>query len=826
MKKWALIRKYIATGVLSAALLAGGSAAFAADSPDADSPDAIETVEAERDRELKEDETHDFSEDAEIIASEGDDAADQGDEDIIFKENETDFEDSEFFEEDAEVLLEEGEEESEAEELSGEAPTSGELKDSMSWKLESGVLIISGSGDMPDYAGPDETPWHESLSLIEKVVAEENITSIGSFAFASASILTEADLPSTLKKIGDSAFASCQALSSVSVPSGTQTIGEKAFANCAKLADVSIPDSVTSIGGSAFEGSSQVVIKGNFGQFAEKYAKEKGIPFAPLTQTSISSGSVTLSQTVYNYTGGACTPAVNVVMSVTPLKKDTDFTVSYKNNVNAGTATVTVTGKGNYKDSASKTFTINSISLASASVSGISNKTYTGSPVTQSPTVTLSGRTLVSGKDYALNYSNNVKVGTATVTIAGKGNYSGSIQKNFKIDKASLSTASVTNVENKTYNGKAQKQKPVVTVAGRKLKQGADYTVSYKNNVKIGTATMILKGKGSYKGTIKKKFKIKKASVADAVVTGISDRQYTGQPITQDLKVKVGKKTLRKGDDYSVSYSNNVNVGTATLTIKGKGNYKGKNTKSFRINKADIENASIQNVVDKPYTGKAQKQDPVITQSGRTLKRGVDYTLSYENNIAIGTAVMIVTGKGNYTGRRRVSFRIRLIPIKDARVSGIQDKEYTGSEVTQSITVSINGNTLKSGKDYTVSYKNNVSVGRAYIQITGNGSYTGTLTAGFNILPRRTTVTSASLVGTRMTVRWVSRGGIVDGYQIQYSTDRSFSDSGSITTLRVQGGDSSSTAFSLTAGKRYYVRIRTYKVSDGGTYYSYWSPAV
>ena len=147
--------------------------------------------------------------------------------------------------------------------------------------------------------------------------------------------------------------------------------------------------------------------------------------------TSKKQGTATITAKTYN--GKAQTQAVVVKDGTTTLKSGTDYTVSYKNNINAGTATVKITGKGNYTGTVSKTFTISAASIANATVSGVSNKTYTGSAQTQNPTVKVGDKTLVSGTDYELSYWNNYLPGTAWVDIAGKGDYEGTCGRSFGI---------------------------------------------------------------------------------------------------------------------------------------------------------------------------------------------------------------------------------------------------------------------------------------------------------------------------------------------------------------------------------------------------------
>ena len=154
-----------------------------------------------------------------------------------------------------------------------------------------------------------------------------------------------------------------------------------------------------------------------------------------LSRISISKASVTLSTSTYAYDGKAKKPSVTVKLNGKTLKNGTDYTVSYSNNTKVGTAKVTITGKGNYTGSVSKTYSIKN-NFKKATVSGISNKSYTGKNITQSITVKYNGKTLKNGTDYTVSYSSNKNIGTATVKIAGKGSYTGTITKTFKINPA------------------------------------------------------------------------------------------------------------------------------------------------------------------------------------------------------------------------------------------------------------------------------------------------------------------------------------------------------------------------------------------------------
>ncbi|MFR4121233.1 MAG: Ig-like domain-containing protein [Lachnospiraceae bacterium] len=249
--------------------------------------------------------------------------------------------------------------------------------------------------------------------------------------------------------------------------------------------------------------------------------------------------------------------------------------------VSYGTATITAELDG---VKASCEVTVVKPGLDKAEVT-LSQETYTYDGTEKRPKVTvkLEGKTLVEGKDYQVGYYDNVKVGTASVAIRAEGEQHGMIVKMFMIKHVEIKDATISGISNKTYNGSAQTQKITVKVNGTTLKEGTDYSVSYKNNTNAGTATVTITGKGNYAGTVDKTFQIAKVSINGASVSGITDKTYTGSAHGQNVSVSVSGKTLRANSDYTVSYSNNVNPGTATVTISGKGNYEGSLQRSFTI---------------------------------------------------------------------------------------------------------------------------------------------------------------------------------------------------------------------------------------------------
>ena len=158
--------------------------------------------------------------------------------------------------------------------------------------------------------------------------------------------------------------------------------------------------------------------------------------------------------------------------------------------------------------------------------------------------------------------------------------------------------------------------------------------------------------------------KVTKAALTQVTLSK-TKMAYTGKALTPKatVKAKVGGKTLTltKGTDYTVTYKNNVKAGTATVTVKGKGGFKGTLQKNFTITPVKLKTAALSKT-KMTYTGKALKPKVTVTAvvNGKTvtLTKGTDYTVKYENNVKTGTAKVIITGKGNFKGMITKTFRI------------------------------------------------------------------------------------------------------------------------------------------------------------------------
>ena len=235
-----------------------------------------------------------------------------------------------------------------------------------------------------------------------------------------------------------------------------------------------------------------------------------------LSRISISKASVTLSTSTYAYDGKAKKPGITVKLSGKTLKNGTDYTVSYSNNTKVGTATVKITGKGNYTGSVSKTYSIKN-NFKKATISGISNKSYTGKNITQSVTVKYNGKTLKKGTDYTVSYSNSKNIGTATVKIAGKGSYTGTITKTFKINPAKQEIQKLTAKSKAFFVDWAQKG------------SATGYEIQYATNSKFTRAKKVtITNNKTDKTTISKLSGNKKYYVRVRSYTTVKGTKYYG----------------------------------------------------------------------------------------------------------------------------------------------------------------------------------------------------------------------------------------------------------------------------------------------------------
>ena len=426
------------------------------------------------------------------------------------------------------------------------------------------------------------------------------------------------------------------------------------------------------------------------------------------------------------YTGSQIKPVPNIKNGTTALKNGTDFTLTYQNNVNKGTAKVYIKGKGNYTGSCSLKFSITARPVSTLKIT-VPSATYNGKAQKPAVTVKYNNYTFKNGTDYTLSYRNNTKIGMATVTVTGKGKLSGTRSVTFKINAKPIKNAVITYNNSLTYNGSALS--PAVTVKYGKatLKKNTDYTVAYSNNVNAGTGTITITGKGIYGGSVKKTFTIKKLGISASAVSGTGNKVYTGSAIKPVPAIKVGGRTLKNGTDFTVSYKDNTEPGTATLKVTGKGNYSGSVAKTFKITARAINDVEV-TVPDTVFTGEQVRPDVVVSYGGYQFINNSDYTLSFKDNVNIGTASVVVTGKKHLSGSRTVTFPIEKADISKASISA--SGTYAPNGVKIGINAKFGNYTLKSS-DYIVNVP--TSAGEQTLTISGNGNFSDKATVKCNV---------------------------------------------------------------------------------------------
>lgn len=212
----------------------------------------------------------------------------------------------------------------------------------------------------------------------------------------------------------------------------------------------------------------------------------------------------------------------------------------------------------------------------------------------------------------------------------------------------------------------------------------------------------------------------------------LSSTGYTGEPITKEVKAgpSIG------ADEYEVSYENNLNAGTATIRLTGKGRLVGTLEYQFKINKVSLNGVPVElSFSHVKYNGNSHDVIPTVLVDGRELDYGADFTTDYWNTTDAGTATVVITGTGNYYGTTRVTFQIDPAPLDQSATVTIADQPYTGTGVTPGFEVrDKNGNILTAGIDYQYSFSDNIEPGTATLTLTGLRNFSGTLVTHFRIV--------------------------------------------------------------------------------------------
>lgn len=430
-------------------------------------------------------------------------------------------------------------------------------------------------------------------------------------------------------------------------------------------------------------------------------------------------------------------------------------------------------------------------------------------------------------------------------------------------NKIDLSSSSVSEISSKTYTGSAIEPSFTVTLNNKILKENEDYTVTYSNNISIGTAKILIKGIGNYVGEKTITFKIvapttSKINLSSASVSEISSKSYTGSAINPSVTVKVNGKTLSLNKDYTVTYSNNISVGTAKILIKGTGNYTGEKTITFKIIPKKISKVSLSkkttnsltlswNKLDDvtgykiyKYDSKSEDYEYLKTIKGASTTSFTDSNLTdatvykykvrgyktvdgnayngfISNSFAESTKVKTVSNL-NLKTRNATSLELSWDKVKNA--DGYRIYRLDTNTDTYKLVKTINNNTTTSYK-----HSNLVSATNYYYKVKAfkylNGSnrysdYSSRLKA--TTRPLQPSVILNSTKSKSIKVSWTNISKRATGYEVRMSTSKNgtFNSIGTTT-------NTSFTKVNLTKGKTYYFKIRAYRIVDGQKIYSLYS---
>ena len=324
----------------------------------------------------------------------------------------------------------------------------------------------------------------------------------------------------------------------------------------------------------------------------------------------------------------------------------------------------------------------------------------------------------------AVNASDNKTC--VNVKADADSDYTGNLKEYFSINPASMQMVTVSEIEDYVYNGKAAKPLPEVTYNGKTLIKGSDYTLTYENNINVGEASVVVTGTNkNFTGTKTVKFNITPISIAHYEMQ-VSDKTYTGSEIAPKFKLVYNGQTLSYSR-YTLSYENNINVGTAKVTATGIGNYGGSVTAYFKIlpksatPKIHLDQTKF--VYD--ATLKTPEVTSVTIGSSETPIDASEYEVQYpDNSKNAGTYSVKVTFNGNYSGSATKNFVIEPQTLKEAEVKlSKRTYTYSGKECKPSVTVIVDGVTLKKGTDYKVTYSDNKKVGYGSVRVEGIGNY-------------------------------------------------------------------------------------------------------
>lgn len=557
--------------------------------------------------------------------------------------------------------------------------TCGADGSNITWTLSSrGVLTISGQGEMADYASAgNESPWqaYRQGGYITKIVINNGVTSIGNYCFNYCINVTSVTLPASLRGIGKNAFLDCRSLSSITLNTGLETIGDYAFHGCNDLQSLNIPGTVTSIGKhlsnyllSINVDSNNQIYKSIDGVLFSKDGKEL-IYFPPKRNIS----AYTIPTGTENICEGAFygSELDNIYMPDTVTQTGWDA-FAYSQNLTS------MRLSENLKEFKGQTFSyctsLKELYIPNSVKSMTATNNYWEFPGCRDLVITVD------------NVKGGIRNGEAQFASSNVSSVT-YLRELYvpDIDDCEFGTIPDPDVIERSVDTKEY----IKTLAKNK-----DYSVkhTFENGIGEAQITYDFQRAGSDYVEAEKIVKTYNILSPELEISPIEDKFYTGYSIMPDVIItnKTTNTTLTAGTDFKCKYTNNKEIGRATIEItyiNNYANYSG-DARAVEFNiLGDIRLVGVSLNEPAVYTGKTLTPKLKLTGYGKTLVDGVDYSVSYIDNINAGTATATITGKGYFVNSRTYTFTISPKSCDGLKIESIPNSVFTGKAIKPSVTI-------------------------------------------------------------------------------------------------------------------------------------------
>ena len=494
-------------------------------------------------------------------------------------------------------------------------------------KFENGIKAI------PDYLFAGAT-------ALETIAIPDTVTSVGSYSFSECSALKNVTIPDSVTNIKNGAFNECISLETITLPESIKTLGDYAFDGCTLLSAIKFPSLLTEIGRRMCNGCTSLVTV----EMGDKVTSIGDNAF----QNCTSLKNITLSpETEYinSYAFSNCDALENIVI---PDKVTVIYNNAFSDCDKLSSVTLSKTLRSIDSNAFNNCDSLTAIKIPD-SVETIGDRAFYGCEKLADVNM---------GNGVSRLYSEAFRLCPALTKIVLSNNLT-SIPEYAFADCTKLTDVTiypgVTEIATNAFSYPAK-----TTMRGLKGSYAETYAddrgMTFETITSVDASMLTVKFKNDYDG-----------------YEAAPSYTYTGKPFKPDVKVYLGSYELTAGTDYKIiSYKNNTKIGTATCTIQGLGTYTGKTTGSFTIAPIPLPGYSWYYSLEYSnydYTGKEIR--PAVTCEG--LTEGIDFTVSYKDNTNAGTAQVIITGIGNYSGTYTLEFTINPVTIC-TDVSQLQSK--------------------------------------------------------------------------------------------------------------------------------------------------------